>query len=129
MREPTDLYEAYGYWRRVLAGERVPIHLDTPPQLGWFRLRTLRGGPWHGVVIWLEQRTDPETGELISDEIVRIRLDGQKVPPERVWPACAHRAITPEECRNLDSAAIAPPEVGAYTPRGRIDPLQFPMRF
>jgi hypothetical protein len=129
MRRPTDQYAAYEHWRRVLAGERVPIHLDTPPQLGWYRLRTVRGGPWLGVVIWLDQQIDAETGELISDEIIRARLAGEDVPPARVWPHCAHRAITPEECANLDSAAIAPLEEAAFTPTGRVDPLQFPMRF
>ncbi|WP_339820675.1 hypothetical protein [uncultured Paracoccus sp.] len=81
MRRPTTEPEAYRWWRDTLAGLRPARHEDDP-QCGFYKTRVVRGGPWVGVAIWLEQDIDPETGELTAPETFAAICNGQNRRPE-----------------------------------------------
>ena len=84
IRQPTDLDDAYSWWRRSVAGERVP-RIEDEPHPGYFKRRMVRGGPFVPVAIWLDQEIDPDTGELTAPEELRAIANGQSVDPLRAW--------------------------------------------
>ncbi|MGN7869586.1 hypothetical protein [Paracoccus sp. 22332] len=88
IRRPTTEAEAYRWWRETLAGLRPARHEDDP-QCGFYKTRIVRGGPWVGVAVWLEQSIDPETGDLTEPETLAAICNGQ---PKR--PAWIHRNWT-----------------------------------
>lgn len=81
MRQATTEPEAYRWWRDTLAGLRPARHEDDP-QCGFYKTRVVRGGPWVGVAIWLEQDIDPETGELTAPETFAAICNGQNRRPD-----------------------------------------------
>lgn len=84
IRQPSNLDEAYSWWRRSVAGERVP-RIEDEPMPGYFKCRMVRGGPFVPVAIWLDQEIDAETGELTQPEELRAIANGRPVDPGRVW--------------------------------------------
>lgn len=84
IRQPSDLNDAYSWWRRSVSGERVP-RIEDEPMPGYYKRRMVRGGPWVPVAIWLEQEIDPDTGELAAPEELRAIANGQPADPVRVW--------------------------------------------
>lgn len=84
IRQPTNMDAAYLWWRRSVSGERVP-RIEDEPHPGYFKRRMVRGGPFVGVAIWLDQEIDPETGDLTAPEELRAIANGQPVDPVRVW--------------------------------------------
>lgn len=93
IRRPSTEAEAFDWWRRSVAGERVP-RIEDEPQPGYYKRRMVKGGPWVPVAIWLEQDIDPETGELTAPEEMRCIVNGLPADPVRTWPFC--RPITAE---------------------------------
>ncbi len=98
MRKPTNLAEAYVYWRRALTGARQPI-IETEPHCGFYRLRWGRGKPWVPVAIWLHQDIDPATEELREDEKFLALVDGKSADPLTIWTYCAHHPIDEPDYR------------------------------
>lgn len=94
IRQPTTKTAQYDFWRRTVAGERVP-RFEDEPQCGFYKRRMVKGGPFVPVEIWLEQEIDPATGELIADERIEAICNGQPCDPVKVWTYC--RAISAEE--------------------------------
>ena len=84
IRQPTDLDKAYSWWRRSVAGERVP-RCEDEPMCGYFKRRMVRDGPFVPVAIWLEQDLDPDTGELTAPEELRAIVNGVPADPVRAW--------------------------------------------
>lgn len=96
------------------------------PLPGFYKQRLRRGGPWVAVRIWLEPgERDLETGELLSDDVIRARRDGRDVDPFQVWPGCASHPIDEAEHRYLDEGAAwdreHDPEAPAANPGRPVD--------
>ena len=84
IRQPSDPEALYSWWRRSVAGERVP-RIEDEPQCGYFKRRFVRNGPFVPVAIWLHQEIDPETGELTAPEELRAIENGRPCDPLRAW--------------------------------------------
>jgi hypothetical protein len=102
MRTPSSPCDRWKWWEDALAGRSPPIH-DSEPHAGFFKVRKFPYGHWpRGPFIpariwWEPGETDPETGELLTDEICRAEVDGKRTNPWRAWIWIAKRPITMEE--------------------------------
>ena len=88
MREPTTEAQALKWHFQALNDKalHLPIEVDfEAPQCGWFVTRACRGGPWVPARIFIEQELCPDTGELLSDEILRCEINGQLRDPYEAW--------------------------------------------
>lgn len=99
MREPT--LDPLFWWREALAGRRLPTHEDEA-HCGFFKTRKPGPEPWQKrpmvpARIWIEQPLDPETGELIGDEVMRCEIDGELWPILEGWVSVARQPITRDE--------------------------------
>jgi hypothetical protein len=56
------------------------------------------------------QDIDPDTGELMSDEIIRMEIDGKEVNPWNNWMYVASRPITESEWKWLKAMSPLTPE-------------------
>lgn len=123
MREPSDLFTAFAFWRDALDGKRPTITHE--PQCGFFQRRFVRGGVWVPVAIWLDQKI--EDGELVDDEIMLCLVNGKWEDPEEVWTHCAGNPITESEYRFLEArhqwARVHAPDDPFARPSERVDPL------
>lgn len=131
MRTPTDLYEAWQWYRDALAGKRPPI--TTEPHPGFFQRRLVRGGVMVPVAIWIEQEIDPLTGELTSDEEMLCLVNGEFADAEDVWTYCAGNPIPESEYRflvaNIDWAKGYAPASPFAQPTRKIDFNALPAAF
>lgn len=75
IRQPSTFSQLYAWHRKAVACQQPDTH-DGLPEAGWFKRRLIKGGPWVPVRIYLEQDIDVETGELASDEVLRIEVEG-----------------------------------------------------
>jgi hypothetical protein len=91
MRRPTPRSVLYDWHARALRGEKVRYTHD--PEAGWFVTRFVPRGAPIPASIWLEQDIDPETGELLGDEVWRAEILGESRDPEETWMRCAKRPI------------------------------------
>lgn len=96
MRTPTDLDAALNWWRRTIAGERVP-HIEDEPQPGFFYMRNVKGGPKIPVRVEIVQEIDPETGELAAPEEIVAHVFGYERPMRAVSIWLSLRAIPEAE--------------------------------
>lgn len=110
IRQPTGVDAQYAFWRRASAGERVPT-IEDEPHPGLYRMRMVKGGPWVPVEIWLEQEIDAETGELVTDEVLRATCDGAPRDPVSIWTRC--RAVSEGEYEALIAAKAGIEEMEA----------------
>lgn len=108
IRQPTSKAAQYDFWRRTVAGERVP-RFEDEPQCGFYKRRMVKGGPFVPVEIWLEQEIDPATGELIADERIEAICNGVPCDPVKVWTYC--RAISTEEFDALTGVRARIPDM------------------
>ena len=125
MRRPSTAAERWAWWESAVAGENPPIHEDEPHE-GFFATRRFKYGQWvKGPFVparlwWEPGPTDPETGELLSDEQLRGEIDGQRINPWRAWVYLAKRPITEDEWKWLRAQAPLLPT--------KIPPKQSPRR-
>lgn len=75
MRQPSTFSQLYRWHTAAVAGLNPPMH-DGFPEAGYYKRRLVKKGPWVPVRIFIEREIDPETGELASDEVLRIEVDG-----------------------------------------------------
>lgn len=112
MRRPTDRALAWQPWRDMLDGKPVAITPDQP-QCGWYRAK--RRGQWVAVQIDLIAETDPETGELVSEEsfVAFVGADTffERSKVDEIWLRCAGNPITEAEAERL----LKMPEVADLT--------------
>ncbi len=92
MRKPTPRDQAYAWHMRAIRGEKMPIH-EGEPQCGFYLTRLVARGALVPGSIYLEQITDPETGELMADEVYRAEILGEQVDPNDAWIWLAKRPI------------------------------------
>lgn len=123
MREPTNLFDAYQWWRDALSGYRMNYNLE--PRPGFYRTRVVKGGPFVPVAIWIEQELDPDTGQLLSDERVVATVNGQPKDPESIWQWCCAHPISEEDYRYYSAygkwAEEWAPDDPAANPRREVD--------
>ena len=129
MREPTTISGALAW--HIQAVKDKSLHLRPTvedfelPQCGWFKTRVARGGPYVPVRIWIEQEACPETGELLSDEIVKCEVNGRETDPIAAWPWVCGEPITESEFNYMvaraDFALTWAPHEPAANPFQRTD--------
>ena len=127
MREPIK--DPYAWHRAALAGEKPQI--TSEPQCGWFLRRFIRFGPQVPCRIWLEQKVDPETGELTEDAVLCCDIDGRPADPEEQWSYLAGDPITEKEFEHQTAvsryAKKRDPREPLANPRKPIDLLTIPV--
>jgi len=83
MRQPTPDGLELHWWRAALRGP-VDRH-DGEPECGFYKRRMVRGGPWVPARIFLDREICPDTGELVSPEVVRCEVDGANRDASAQW--------------------------------------------
>lgn len=91
-RTPTPREQVYAWHRAALNGLRPPIH-EGHPEAGWFLTRLQARGAYVPGSIWLEQPTDPDTGELVGDETYRAEILGEEQDAGDAWLFLSKRPI------------------------------------
>lgn len=84
IRQPTSWHTAHAWWRAALRDPRTPRH-EGEPQPGYYARRAVKNGPLLPVRVFIDQRIDPETGELADDETIRAEELGRQIDPVRIW--------------------------------------------
>lgn len=92
MRKPTPRCHLYEWHTAALAGEKPQI--TSEPRCGWFKRTLVKGGAPVGARIWMEQSTDPDTGELVGDEIIRCEVGGKERDATDEWLWLANYPIS-----------------------------------
>ena len=133
MRTPTPREVAFAWYSNALKGvygDEIHINPDEP-QCGWFKRRMLRGGVYVPARVWLFSPTDPDTGELVGDEVLQCEVDGQIADPYDQWSYLAGSPITEAEFRYLTAlrqhAEIHEPDLPHADPRKPVDWLTAPI--
>ena len=99
MRQPTSPEERWRWYDLAMAGDNPPV-FEMEPQCGFYAVRKFRyadwpRGPWLPArVWWIDGEIDQETGELLSDEILRAEIDGKDVNPWTNWTYLSRRHIS-----------------------------------
>jgi hypothetical protein len=115
LRSPTPLSERWEWWERAVQGERPDVS-ESEPQVGYYKVRKFRygawpRGPWLPARVWMEpQDIDSETGELLSDEIIRMEINGKEVNPWTTWTYLASHPITEAEWKWLKAISPLTPD-------------------
>lgn len=133
IRRPTPREVAYRWHSEALKGalgDDVDYFGDEP-QCGWFKRRLVKGGPFVPARIWLDQCIDPETGELVADEVMLCEVDGQWADAEAQWPWLCANPISEAEYDYMTArrayAAVWSPDDPAATPHKAVDWLRVPV--
>jgi hypothetical protein len=95
MPEPKD----YTWWRESIEGKRPPM-LEDVPEVGFYRRRLVRNGPWVPAAIWWAGERG-EDGELIEDEQLFCTVGKIYKDPREEWTRLASNPITEEEYYRL----------------------------
>jgi hypothetical protein len=106
-RMPTPEAELYDWHRRALAGEKPPVW-ESEPKCGWYLARLEARGDLVPGSVWMDQPTDPETGELCGDEVLRCEIGGECRNPIDAWTWLAKRPVSYQEYRSRIRASVAP---------------------
>lgn len=77
----------YDYWRSALAGNTLPIH-EGEPQLGFYRKRTKKAGPFVPVAIWEQE------GRVVA------LVDGQEADAAEIWSFVCQYPVTELQYRD-----------------------------
>jgi hypothetical protein len=91
MRSPTPPHVLYDWHSRWLRGEKVQYTHD--PECGWFVTRYVPRGAPIPASIYMQQDIDPNTGELLTDEVLKAEILGEYLDPEEAWLRLAKRPI------------------------------------
>lgn len=131
MRRPTPIAELYDWHTRALRGIE-PVN-DGTPHCGWWKRRLVKGGVFVPAKIWMYQDICPETGELLSDEILQCEVNGSWADPEEAWSWVCSNPITEQEFRYLtariEHAIRHEPEDPFAAPNQAIDFNRIPILF
>lgn len=128
MRRPTPIAQLYDWHTRALRGLE-PVN-DGTPHCGWWKRRLVKGGVFVPAKIWMYQDICPETGELLSDELMQCEVNGSRADPEEAWSWLCANPITEQEFLYLAAAGDwsrrhAPAEPMA-NPHQRVDWMAVP---
>lgn len=81
--------DPYAFWRAGLAGITAAVQ-DGHPQAGFYRLRSVKGGPWLPVAIW-QGEEDGTMSCIVGDDDRRA---------SDVWLSCARFPVTEADYRH-----------------------------
>ncbi len=79
---PPDLCARSIFWSEALAGKAPTINDD--PQPGYYKRKMVKGGPWVGVRIWLEQEIG-EDGDLLSEPRMKCMVGDDAADAGDQW--------------------------------------------
>lgn len=131
MRVPTPHAQLYA-WHTAALRSPQPV-ISSIPECGWFKRKLVKGGVFVPARIWMFQDIDPETGELLSDELLQCELNGAYADPEDAWSWICANPITEQEFRYLTArinfAACNEPHDPFATPTRPIDVNRTPILF
>lgn len=99
VRVPTPDVELYRWHTEALAGMKPATTEE--PRCGWFVRRMESKAPLLPASIYMAREIDAETGELLSDEILRCEVGGINRDPEDEWLWLASRPISEAEYLRL----------------------------
>lgn len=124
MRTPTPHAVLYDWHSRALRGLAPPVN-DSTPMCGYFKRKLVKGGVMVPARIWMFQDICPETGELLSDEVLQCEVNGAWADPEEAWSWICSNPITEQEFRYLaariEHAAKFEPGDAFADPRKPVD--------
>lgn len=101
MRTPTPREQLYAWHWKALHGSS-PVN-DGTPQCGFYKRKMVKGGVFVPARIWMSQDICPETGELLTDEVLLCEVNGQPADPEDAWSWICANPITEQEFRYLSA--------------------------
>lgn len=131
MRKPTPREQLYAWHWKALHGSS-PVN-DGTPQCGWWKRKLVKGGVFVPARIWMFQDIDPDTGELLSDELLQCEVNGAWADPEDAWSWICSNPITEQEFRYLtariEHAVRHEPEDPFADARKPIDLNKTPLHF
>lgn len=128
MRRPTPISALYAWHTErlaagALADELAPFPND--PQCGWYKRRLIKGGPFVPARIFVKRFIDPETGDLLSDEVLCCEVNGTARDPEEEWQWLWECPISKAEFDYLTAlayhASYYEPDAPEANPRKPID--------
>lgn len=108
------MVDPYAWHAAAMAGLKPPVHSD--PECGWFLRYTGTDGKemnyerhYLPASVYWERQIDPETGEILGDDILRCDIGGVFVDPEAAWISIAKRPISEDEYMTRLSALFRDP--------------------
>ena len=93
MRTPTPISQLMAWHGAAMRGDKPAIH-DCDPNMGWFKVRLVRGGPFVPAKIWIDRDLCPSTGELTAPEEFTCDVNGQCRDPYDQWVWLAKNPIS-----------------------------------
>jgi len=75
IRQPSSMSRLYAWHRAALANPATP-RSENEIHCGWYKMRHVKGGPWVAASVFVERETDPDTGELVADEVLVMEIEG-----------------------------------------------------
>lgn len=128
---PTSKTVLYAWHAKAIRGLE-PVN-DGTPHCGWFKRKLVKGGVFVPARIWMFQDVEPDTGELLSDELMQCEVNGAQADPEEAWSwICAH-PITEQEfnylAARIDFAQRHEPDDAFAQPTKPIDMNSTPLHF
>lgn len=91
---------------------------------GLYRARLVRGGPFVPVRCWIEAGDrDPDTDELLSDDLTFLEVDGRRVDPFTPGYFLMGEAISIQEFNSLVKAPARPEPATAFDPSRHPSPF------
>lgn len=98
MREPTTEAAALRWHTRAINDLSLHLPIENvdgeDPHAGWFKTRLVKDGPYVPVHIYWEQEICPDTGELLSDEVLKCKVNGQDRDAYEVWTWVCQKPIS-----------------------------------
>lgn len=92
------------FYHNALNGSREGFHADHP-QLGWYKKRAFKDGPW--TLVWM--RRSAETGDLVAQ--VGWKDDLKFETPEEIWTFCMKNPVAKEDAREFYNTGRWPGDV------------------
>lgn len=107
MRQPTDRFAAWAWWRGAVTGHPPYPPRNELPECGFYRAThrapgaPLKARTFVPAAIDLQQEICPETGELLSDERLICLVGGVEKDAVSQWSWLAKSPISEAEFRRL----------------------------
>ena len=92
------------FYHNALNGSKEGFHADYP-QLGWYKKRAFKDGPW--TLVWM--RRSAETGDLVAQ--VGWKDDLKFETPEEIWTFCMKNPVPKEDAREFYNTGRWPGDV------------------
>jgi hypothetical protein len=132
MREPSTSSILLSWYYRALSDQalHLPILVDAMPECGFFKTRICKGGPFVPARIYIEQEVCPDTGELLSDEVLKCQVNGRDKDPFDQWYWLAGNPIPIAEFNYMVASADYARDYEPNTPKAnpfkKVDWLNVP---